>query len=141
MRWDEGEAGSEGVRWKVPVPGRGTAAPVVAGDAIYLLAAVDTGEVDPSKLRPEDQPDRVFGIKFPNTTHRFLALAYDRETGAERWRCRLAEKVPHEGVHGDTTFAAASPVFRRRGSVLLLRVGRAVRPVAGGGGEVGATAR
>ena len=109
VSWDE--AAGTGIAWKVPVPGHGTAAPVVAGDAVYLLTAVDTGVVDPTKPRPEDQPDRVFGIKYPNTTHRFLALSYDRETGAERWRRVLTEKVPHEGVHGDTTFAAASPVF------------------------------
>ena len=106
LEWSE----TRNVRWKVPVPGRGTASPVVRGDMVLLLTAVDTGAVDPTKPTPEDQPDRVFGIKYPNTTYRFVALAFDRETGAERWRRTLAEKVPHEGVHGDTSFAAASPV-------------------------------
>ena len=106
LEWSE----TNNVRWKTPIPGRGTASPIVWGDAVYVLTAIDTGAVDPSKPRPEDQPDRVFGIKYPNTAHQFVALAFDRASGDERWRRVLAEEVPHEGVHGDTSFAAASPV-------------------------------
>ncbi|HEX9737129.1 MAG TPA: hypothetical protein VGG06_34635, partial [Thermoanaerobaculia bacterium] len=36
VRWSE----TENVRWKVPIPGRGHAAPIVWGERVYLLTAV-----------------------------------------------------------------------------------------------------
>ena len=67
------------------------------------------GRVDPSRPKPEDQPDRVFGIKHPNTYHKFVVLCLDRSTGEEVWRQTATERVPHEGTHNDADFAPASP--------------------------------
>ena len=98
------------IRWKVRVPGDGTASPIVVGDVVFVLTAVDTGRVDPSLPRPEDQPKRVFGITHPNTTYRFEVHRLDAATGATVWSKVAFEKIPHEGHHGDASFASASPV-------------------------------
>ena len=65
--------------------------------------------MDPTLPKPEDQPDRAFGIKFPNTEHQFVVLCLDRKTGQERWRQVATQHVPHEGHHQDNDFASGSP--------------------------------
>ncbi|MBC8876661.1 MAG: serine hydrolase [Planctomycetes bacterium] len=105
IEWDE----EKNIRWKVAINGNGSSTPIIWGDRVFLLTAIDTGIVDPSLPKPEDQPDRVFGIKYPNTTYRFVVLCIDRETGKELWRRTATENIPHEGHHGDNDFASASP--------------------------------
>ena len=51
----------------------------------------------------------MFGITFPNTFYQFAVICLDRNTGRELWRKVAAEKVPHEGHHGDNNYASASP--------------------------------
>ena len=97
------------VRWKVSIVGRGGSTPIVWGNKVFLLTAIDTGKVDPSLSKPEDQPKRVFGITYSNTTYRFVVLCLDQQTGKQLWRRTATERVPHEGHHGDNDFASASP--------------------------------
>ena len=97
------------VKWKIAVEGRGSSTPIIWGEKLFLLTAINTGKVDPSLPKPEDQPKRVFGIKYPNTTYQFVILCLDKETGEEIWRRVATEKVPHEGTHNDNDFASASP--------------------------------
>lgn len=99
----------QNIRWKVEVSGRGSSTPIIWQDRVYLLTSVDTGKVDPSLPKPEDQPRRPFGIKFPNTEHEFVVICLDRATGQEVWRRTAAKKIPHEGHHGDNNFGSASP--------------------------------
>ena len=103
--WSE----KDNIRWKVEIAGKGGATPIVWGDKVFLLTSINTGKVDPSLTKPEDQPDRVFGIKFPNTSYQFVILCLDRKTGKELWRRTATEFVPHEGHHRDNTYASASP--------------------------------
>ncbi len=97
------------IQWKVPIAGQGTSSPIVWGDKVFLLTSVNTGKVDPSLPKPEDQPKRQFGITFPNTTYEFVVLCLDRSTGKELWKKTAIEKVPHQGHHGDNNFASYSP--------------------------------
>jgi outer membrane protein assembly factor BamB len=97
------------IQWKAPIDGDGNAGPIVWENKVILLTAIDTRKVDPNLPKPEDQPERPFGIKFPNTIHQFVILCLDRNTGRELWRRTAVEKVPHEGHHGDNSFASHSP--------------------------------
>lgn len=103
--WSE----TENVQWKAPLEGAGSSTPIVWKDQVFVLTSINTGEVDPNATPPSDQPDRPFGIKFPNTKYRFVVLSFDRNTGEELWRQTATELVPHEGHHGDNNFASASP--------------------------------
>jgi outer membrane protein assembly factor BamB len=105
IEWSE----DKNVRWKVPIDGYGSSTAIVWEDKVFLTTAINTGKVDPSKPRPEDQPERVFGIKHPNTEYEFVVLCLDRATGKERWRKSATRRVPHEGHHDDNNFASASP--------------------------------
>ncbi len=105
VEWSE----DKNVRWKVAIDGQGNASPIIWGDKVFLLAAINTGRIDPSRSKPEDQPERVFGITYPNTFYKFDILCLDRNTGKELWRRTATELVPHEGTHHDSDFASASP--------------------------------
>ena len=77
------------VRWKVPLPGRGSGSPVVWGDRVFVTTAV-----------PVAGEDGMLD---------FRVLCFDRATGAERWSRSAVRAVPHEGTHETNGFASASP--------------------------------
>ncbi|MGI9473299.1 MAG: PQQ-binding-like beta-propeller repeat protein [Rubripirellula sp.] len=105
VEWSE----QQNIQWKREIPGSGTSTPIIWNDKLFLLTAINTGEVDSSLPKPEDQPKRVFGITYPNTSYEFVVLCLDRATGKEIWRQTAAKRIPHEGHHNDNDFASASP--------------------------------
>ena len=105
ITWGE----NNNVQWKVTIDGDGSSTPIIWGDKLFLLTSVDTKEIDAALPKPEDQPQRPFGITFPNTTHEFVVLCLDRNTGKELWRKTATTSIPPEGHHNDNDFASASP--------------------------------
>ncbi|MEM7558886.1 MAG: PQQ-binding-like beta-propeller repeat protein [Planctomycetota bacterium] len=104
--WSE----EKNVKWKVEIEGRGTSTPIIWGQKVFLLTAIDTGIKDSTIPDPQDQPKtNFFDIKRPNTLHVFAVLCLDRASGKELWRTKVAEKIPHEGAHRDNDFSPASP--------------------------------
>jgi len=97
------------IQWKVPVEGNGSSTPIIWGNKLFILTAINTGEVDPGLPRPEDQPKRMFGITHPNSSYEFIVLCLDRHTGKVLWRQTATKLIPHEGAHRDNNFASASP--------------------------------
>lgn len=111
LRWDE----KTNVRWKVALPGRGSATPIVWGQRVFVAAAFDTGRA----ARPEDLP-KASGLakltptgerktKSPSSYHRFLLLCFERDSGKLLWQRLACERVPHEGIHPTHSYAAGSP--------------------------------
>ncbi len=105
IEWDA----NRNVKWKAEIPGNGKSSPIVWGDRIFLTTAINTGKVVAEAAKPEDQPERQFGIKFPNTLFRFVVLCLDRQTGKVLWEQTATEELPNEGHHGDNSHASASP--------------------------------
>lgn len=105
IEWDQ----TKNVKWTAEIPGHGKSTPIVWGNRIFLITAINTGKVVEGATKPEDQPMRTFGIKFPNTLFRFVVLCLDRETGKTFWEQTVIEELPHEGHHGDNSHASASP--------------------------------
>jgi outer membrane protein assembly factor BamB len=104
--WSE----SKNVRWKVEVPGLGSSTPVIWNDKVFVLSAIETDQVGQGAQKPEDQPERPFGIVFPHKIHQFAVICLDRQTGKTLWQQVATEQVPHEGVHPDNDFASATPI-------------------------------
>jgi outer membrane protein assembly factor BamB len=100
VEWSE----TKNIRWKVPVPGRGSASPVVWGDRVFVLTAVPVGVSGNAQHAPRGGlPQR--GV------HRFMVLALDRKTGRTIWERVAREQEPHEAAHTDNgTWASSSPV-------------------------------
>lgn len=105
LEWSE----VQNVKWKFGIPGHGKSTPIIWGDKVFLITAVDTGEVVEGTTPAADQPDRPFGIKFPTTRFRFVVICLNRDTGQVIWERTAVEELPHEGHHGDNSHASASP--------------------------------
>ncbi len=103
LRWND----TDGVAWKVPIPGRGHSTPVLAGDRIFLTTAIPTGAATPS-----NRPMRGGGGNADaGIEHRFDVLALDRQTGRTIWQRTATVATPHEGYHRSYgSFASNSPV-------------------------------
>ena len=98
--WSE----TRNIRWKVEIPGRGSASPVVWGDRIYLLSAIPANATGAATHSP------LGGVR-PRTAHRFMVYAIDRATGKTVWEQVAKEATPHEGSHPDNgTWASSSAV-------------------------------
>lgn len=99
--WSE----TKNIRWKVEIPGRGSASPIIWGDRLYVLTAV-----------PADAPSGNAshaprgGIR-PRVAHQFTVLAINRRDGKVVWQRTAREEQPHEATHPDNgTWASSSAV-------------------------------
>lgn len=108
--WSE----SENVKWKIEVPGKGNATPVIWDDAVIVLTAIpaDAKSEKPSITESEQRgnPSGRGGQRQNLVSHKFAVIAYARETGAQKWITVVHEAVPHETGHQTNTFASASPI-------------------------------
>lgn len=105
LTWD----GQTNIKWKAPLPGRGSATPIVWGDQVFIVTAIKTDRVAASADLPKVDPRFTIRTQAPNHYHRFEVLSFDRQTGKLRWKQQAAEKVPHEGHHASHSYAAGSP--------------------------------
>jgi outer membrane protein assembly factor BamB len=73
---------TEGVVWSFPMPGPSGATPVVHGDYVFVSSTDDTAKT-------------------------CMAMAFDRKTGKERWRVKVAEGMGKDRM---STYSNSSPV-------------------------------
>jgi outer membrane protein assembly factor BamB len=114
LKWSE----SEGLKWKLKLPGFGTSTPVVWGDLVFVTTAISAGEkpaTPPPSAPPAEGERRRGGGGFnrsekPSEAMKFDLLAVDRTTGKVRWQKTAVEAVPHEGAHRDHGYASFSAV-------------------------------
>jgi outer membrane protein assembly factor BamB len=98
VEWSE----TKNIKWKVEVPGRGAASPIIWGDRIYLLTAVPMG------VTGEEAHKARGGIE-PRHLYRFVVLAIDRRDGRIVWERVATEEKPHESTHPlNGTWASSS---------------------------------
>lgn len=97
--WSE----TQNVRWKAPIPGFGTATPIIWENKVFLLTAIPGDPADGNSAETQGQR----GTK--SQPHSFVVLCLARDTGKVLWRKTAREEVPHEGHHPDHGFASASP--------------------------------
>jgi outer membrane protein assembly factor BamB len=105
QKWDD----KTNIKWKTDLPGLGSSTPIVWGDLVFVLTAIDTRrQADPADV---PQANRRFEKKTrpPTTYHQLVVLAIERNSGKLRWKRVAAEAVPHEGHHDSHTYAAFSP--------------------------------
>ncbi|MEE2638619.1 MAG: PQQ-binding-like beta-propeller repeat protein [Acidobacteriota bacterium] len=107
IEWSEGT----NIRWKIEIPGLGSATPVVWGDRLFVLTAV------PTDARSSSGPGffrrlttRIMRGVSATHVQRFIVLALDRRDGSVIWEHLAHEAAPHEGTHGTGTWASPSAV-------------------------------
>lgn len=103
IEWSE----DKNVQWKVELPGRGHATPIIWGDRIFLTTAVPFGpKQEPRKSGRPGAHDNLA----VSQRHRFIAMAIARQSGKAMWQKTLNDALPIEGAHYTASLASASPV-------------------------------
>ncbi|MFL5241606.1 MAG: PQQ-binding-like beta-propeller repeat protein [Gemmataceae bacterium] len=103
--WDE----KKNIKWKAPLSGKGSATPIVWGDRVFVLTAIETDRVAKPDELPKQDPHFPKKTTAPTKFYQFIVLCFDRATGKLRWQKIAAEAVPHEGHHPSHSYAAGSP--------------------------------
>ncbi len=107
VEWNE----NMNVKWKAEIPGRGHATPIIWGDQIFLLSAVQTDVLvepeQPAEDQPENQPMSPTNADY---IHEFVVLSVDRNTGKIQWQTKVREELPHSNTHEFGSWASNSPV-------------------------------
>ena len=98
LEWSE----TKNIKWKVEIPGRGSASPVVWGDRLFVLTGVPVNA-------PADTAHAALGARL--VPHKFVVMAIDRRTGKTLWERVAREQAPHEATHPENgTWASSSAV-------------------------------
>lgn len=107
IRWSE----TENIRWKVPIPGRGNGTPILWGDLIFVLSALDVGRAPKLERSAEELASlKDAQRKTPISRQRFGVLALHRGDGSVAWKSVASVAEPHEEIHDDGTWASSSAV-------------------------------
>jgi outer membrane protein assembly factor BamB len=101
VKWDA----TTSIAWKAPLPGGGSASPIVWEDRVFTVTAVETDRVP--ETPPKADPNQRTAP--PNRYYRYVVLCFDRNSGEKLWEQLAIEAVPHEGIHGTHSYAASSP--------------------------------
>jgi len=116
--WSE----TNNIRWKVAVPGSGSATPSIWGDRVFVLTAIqkpkpaDAKPAEPTNTPPASaepaggRPGGRSRPEAPSEPYEFVVLCLDRKTGKTVWQKTACETVPHEAHHRDHGYASASPI-------------------------------
>lgn len=107
VEWSE----SQHVKWKVEIPGRGHATPIVWEDQMILLSAVQTDE-KVEKAEPEEgqQDNSWMSPVKTDFIHEFVVISVDRNNGNIQWQTKVREELPHSHTHEFGSWASNSPV-------------------------------
>ncbi|HEX3148154.1 MAG TPA: PQQ-binding-like beta-propeller repeat protein [Gemmataceae bacterium] len=105
INWDA----KTNIKWTADLPGKGSSSPIVWGDKVFVVTAVETDRL--AKVEDMPKPDPRFKVNTnpPTNFQQFIVYCFDRQTGKQIWRHIAAEKVPHEGHHPTHSYAAGSP--------------------------------
>jgi len=100
---------SSNLKWKAQLSGRGSSTPIIWGDQVFILTAVPTDRLAGDTDSPKPDPRFPKRTNPPGRYYKFLVMSFDRNTGQLRWQRTAAERVPHEGHHQTSSYAAGSP--------------------------------
>ena len=107
LEWSD----SHNIRWRVELPGLGSASPIVWGDRVFVFSATPTGAGGGSqgglfaRLRR-----RIVGGVGPSDVQQYIVTALARSDGRVLWQEVANEESPHEGRHATGSWASSSGV-------------------------------
>lgn len=103
-----GEA--KNLKWKIEIPGKGHATPIVWGDQMIIQTAIATDKK--SEKTEEKQEGGRMGPPANSTDfiHQFKVFCVDRHSGNIQWSTTVREEIPMERTHELGSWASNSPV-------------------------------
>ena len=101
---------SENIKWKLDLPGQSNATPIVWGNRVFVVTAVESDRTVEELKAPTMEPPGGYRTNRPKNYYQFRVYCVDRQTGRILWHRVAAERVPHEGRHGTNTYSSGSPI-------------------------------
>jgi outer membrane protein assembly factor BamB len=105
VEWSE----TKNVKWKVEIPGRGHSTPIIWGEKVFILTAVETNEKGEKPAETSNEGRRMPGRTTENMLD-FKVMALNRADGSLLWEKSVAKEAPVDGTHETGTWASNSPV-------------------------------
>ncbi len=108
LEWSE----TKNIKWKIAIPGKGHASPVIWEDLIFILTAVETDKDTQAVEESGSRQEGYRGMPVNRTTkiHKFVIFAINRHDGKILWQRTVKEETPQEGTHEMGSWASHSPV-------------------------------
>ncbi|MBB14700.1 hypothetical protein CMK22_05475, partial [Candidatus Poribacteria bacterium] len=127
IEWGE----NQNIRWKVRIPGKGNASPIVWGNKVFILTAIEIEKAVAKDEKKDDGDELFFGIPFDEVVDRvrdagnradgsgdpvgdpvkFTVFALNRADGKVIWQSTVREDVPHGyPSRDDSTLASNSAI-------------------------------
>ena len=108
---------TENVVWKIDIPGRSWSSPVVWGDHVFVVTAVNNRQPD-QPLNPVSTylarslggPMSGAAISESTDEHRWTLYDIDVQTGTIRWERSMLAAIPRQPVHQKNSYASETPV-------------------------------
>lgn len=109
IEWSE----NKNVKWKTETPGLGHATPIIWGDQLFFLTAIETDKEGEGDQKSSDQQQGNRSWMRPRETkkiHKFDVLSINRHNGKIIWQRTVKEELPQDGTHELGSWASNSPV-------------------------------
>ena len=107
IEWSE----TKNMKWKIDIPGKGHATPIIWEDQIFVLTAVETDKEGNAQTK-DPGPQHGRGMPTTRTTkiQKFIVLSINRNDGKILWQTTVKEEMPQEGTHEFGSWASHSPI-------------------------------
>jgi outer membrane protein assembly factor BamB len=105
---------TKNVKWKVPIPGRGSGSPIVWGDQIFILTAVKTDRVQEPAAESKTSANHI-DVKFRFAAHSLAAVESNRSEFFLAQRDAAKESERGQGGRGFRGRGGFGRGFGRRG--------------------------
>jgi len=116
-RLPETWSATENVAWKIDVPGRSWSSPVVWGNHVFVVTAINVKQPVPTLNAVGTYLARSLGgpmtggdISQPVDEHRWVLYDVDFNTGKINWERVMHAAVPLQPVHQKNSYASETPV-------------------------------
>lgn len=98
---------TKNLNWKIEIPGKGHATPVVWGNQVIIQTAVATDKKPEKTTETAASPMAASSTEF---IHQFIVISVDKNTGKIIWKTVVKEEFPIERTHDLGSWASNSPV-------------------------------
>ena len=112
-RW----SATENIAWAIDLPGRSWSSPVVWGNHVFVLTAINSEQPKPTLNAVGTYLARSLGgpmtggdITKPTAEHRWVLYDVDFESGKIRWERVIHATVPQQSTHQKNSYASETPV-------------------------------
>lgn len=106
VEWSE----TKNVKWKIEIPGKGHATPIIWNDKVFIQTAVKTDQKVEQEAVEEKTERRGPPTLDAKNVLDFVVMALNRTDGSILWKTSVCKEAPADGTHGTNTWASNSSV-------------------------------